>query len=129
MHKLKISFYKGTASKHGITTQMIIDEVEDLGFGATHIGTEEYDVDNLSSNRSMNGNVEKIKESVFIVKGMTCAACSGSIERYFNKNLGGIKNCSVSLLTNKAAIKYDYQTIKPRQIIEEIGDLGFEAEL
>jgi hypothetical protein len=48
VHKLKISFYKGIASKHGITAQMIIDEVEDLGFGASLISTQEFEVDNLS---------------------------------------------------------------------------------
>lgn len=108
---------------------MIIDEVEDLGFGASLISTQEFEVDNLSSHRSVSGQAEKIKEGIFIVKGMTCAACSGSIEKYFGHDLPGILSCSVSLLTNKASIKYDYQVIKPRQIIEEIEDLGFEAEL
>ena len=59
-------------------------------------------------------NDEKIKESIFVVRGMTCGACSGAIERYFNGNLAGIKSCSVSLITNKASIKYDYNTIKTR---------------
>ena len=86
-------------------------------------------MDNLSSHRSQSGTGEKIKESTFIVKGMTCAACSGAIENYFGNSLPGIISCNVSLLTNKAQIKYDYQIIKPRQIIEEIDDLGFEAEL
>lgn len=60
---------------------------------------------------------------------MTCASCSGAIENYFGNNLLGIIKVNVSLLTNKAIIKYDYDIIKPRKIIEEIEDLGFEAEL
>jgi copper chaperone CopZ len=57
---------------------------------------------------------------------MTCAACSGSIEKHFltgggnNDPIPGIQKISVSLLTNKALIQYDPNIIKPREIISEI---------
>ena len=47
----------------------------------------------------------EIKESVFIVTGMTCASCSSAIEKHL-KSLEGIQEVNVSLLTNKALIKY-----------------------
>lgn len=58
---------------------------------------------------------------------MTCAACSGGIERHFNTAVPGCQKISVSLLTHKAQITYDYNKIKPRFIIDEISDLGFDA--
>ena len=59
---------------------------------------------------------------------MTCASCSGAIEKHFNQ-LEGINSIAVSLLTNKASIFYDSDVIGPRKIISEIEDIGFEAEL
>jgi Cu+-exporting ATPase len=130
VHKLKITFFKQIASKNDIKPEDIINEVEDIGFGAQLLSTQEFELDNLTARDSQRGE-NKIKEDTFIIKGMTCASCSGSIERYFGNgvSLPGIIRINVSLLTNKAIIKYDYETIKPRKIIEEIEDLGFEAEL
>jgi len=59
---------------------------------------------------------------------MTCASCSGAIEKHFN-SLEGIKSIAVSLMTNKALVRYDSGVIGPRKIISEIEDIGFEAEL
>ena len=59
---------------------------------------------------------------------MTCAACSGAIERHLGST-DGIKSINVSLMTNKAIIRHDQNLIRPRKIIEEIEDLGFDAEL
>lgn len=53
--------------------------------------------------------------------------CSGAIENHFNKNVEGIKAISVSLITSKALIKHDLNSIRPRKIISEIEDLGFGA--
>jgi len=41
----------------------------------------------------------------------------------------GIHSISVSLLTHQAVVKFDLSQIKPRKILEEIEDLGFEADL
>lgn len=63
---------------------------------------------------------------------MTCSSCSGSIENHFNqmiKNKKGIFEISVNLLLNKATVRYDPNVIGPRSIIEEIDDLGFQADL
>jgi Cu+-exporting ATPase len=128
VHKLKITFFKHLAVSNNIKPEDIQNEVEDIGFGAQLLSTQEIELDNLSS-RGNQEKADKIKEDTFIVKGMTCASCTGAIENYFGNNLPGIVRINVSLLTNKAIIKYDYEIIKPRKIIEEIEDLGFEAEL
>ena len=60
---------------------------------------------------------------------MTCTNCSSAIENHFKNSVKGAIGISVSLLTNKATVKHDLNLLRPRKIIEEIGDLGFEAEL
>lgn len=59
---------------------------------------------------------------------MTCKNCSTAIENHLNNHTDGIISCAVSLLTNKALIKHDLNTIRQRKIIEEIEDLGFDAK-
>ena len=41
----------------------------------------------------------------------------------------GIFEINVNLLLNKASVRYDPNVIGPRSIIEEIEDLGFQADL
>lgn len=89
MHKMKISFRREEAEQHGVTAGKIAEEVEDLGFGASLINT--YEVDNELNSSNLNIDEEagkspavKMKESTFVVKGMTCASCSGAIEKHFS---------------------------------------------
>jgi Cu+-exporting ATPase len=70
----------------------------------------------------------QIKVSNFVIKGMTCASCSNGIEKHL-KTCDGIKLISVNVLTNKARVEYDITVIRPRKIIQEIEDTGFDAEL
>ena len=47
-----------------------------------------------------------MKEDSFDVFGMSCAACSSSIEKTLSK-LDGIKKVHVSLLTNSMKVSYE----------------------
>uniref|UniRef100_A0A8C5L8K2 Copper-transporting ATPase 1 n=1 Tax=Jaculus jaculus TaxID=51337 RepID=A0A8C5L8K2_JACJA len=95
-----------------IQPPLIAEFIRELGFGATVIeNAEEGD-----------GVLE------LVVKGMTCASCVHKIESTLTKHKG-IFYCSVALATNKAHIKYDPEIIGPRDIIQTIKDLGFEASL
>ena len=62
------------------------------------------------------------------IGGMTCAACSGRIERVLKK-ADGIENINVNLTTAIANVKFDEGTISLSDIIERIVKLGFEAEI
>ena len=62
------------------------------------------------------------------IGGMTCAACSGRIERVLAKT-DGIKSVSVNLTTATAIVTYEQDIITLEEIIEKIIKLGFEAEL
>lgn len=60
------------------------------------------------------------------IKGMTCAACSGRIEKLLNKN-EEIQEANVNLTTNKAFFKSD-EKLDLDPIIEKIEKYGFEVE-
>lgn len=62
------------------------------------------------------------------IGGMTCAACSGRIERVLSKT-EGVRNISVNLTTAIAVVKFDEERISVDTIIEKIIKLGFEAEV
>lgn len=57
------------------------------------------------------------------ITGMTCAACSARIEKALNRMEGVEAN--VNLALEKAKIKYDSDQIKPGEMIDKIGKLGY----
>ncbi|KAJ4832054.1 serine/threonine protein kinase Ran1 [Turnera subulata] len=63
-----------------------------------------------------------------MVRGMTCAACSNSVESALNA-LPGVLEASVALLQNKAHVLYLPSLLQEDDIKNAIEDAGFEAEL
>lgn len=51
-----------------------------------------------------------MKKEEFIITGMTCSACSSTIQNGVNK-LNGIKEAQVNLLANKMMVEYDENQI------------------
>jgi len=74
------------------------------------------------------------KTLTFEIEGMTCAACSGSIENMLGK-IDAVKSVNVSLLANTAAVEVDPALIPNgmdmdgwhKFLANEIDDMGFEA--
>ncbi|KAK3432528.1 hypothetical protein EUGRSUZ_D00027 [Eucalyptus grandis] len=62
------------------------------------------------------------------VTGMTCAACSNSVEEAL-RAVDGVLRASVALLQNKADVVYDPSLVKEVDIKNAIEDAGFEAEI
>ena len=62
----------------------------------------------------------------FDVQGMTCSACSSSVEKNVNK-LNGIKNVNVNLLTNSMMVDYDESKLNTNNIIAAVVDAGYNA--
>ncbi|KAJ7003387.1 copper-transporting ATPase RAN1-like [Populus alba x Populus x berolinensis] len=62
------------------------------------------------------------------VTGMTCAACSNSVESAL-KSVHGVSRASVALLQNKADVVFDPALVKDDDIKNAIEDAGFEAEI
>ena len=68
-----------------------------------------------------------IKEK-YNITGMSCAACSAKVERVVGK-LEGVSNVSVNLLTNSMNVEYEENKIGSAQIIKNIADAGYGANL
>ncbi|KAJ4901632.1 Copper-transporting ATPase RAN1 [Raphanus sativus] len=62
------------------------------------------------------------------ITGMTCAACSNSVEGAL-MSVNGVFKASVALLQNRADVLFDPNLVKEEDIKEAIEDAGFEAEI
>ncbi|PNY17710.1 copper-transporting ATPase ran1-like protein [Trifolium pratense] len=62
------------------------------------------------------------------VSGMTCTACSNSIESAL-KAIDGVVTASVALLQNKADVVFNPALVKDEDIKNAIEDAGFEADI
>ncbi|XP_071990625.1 copper-transporting ATPase 2 isoform X2 [Engystomops pustulosus] len=86
--------------------------IENLGFGAVV----------LEDCTATDGSVE------LIITGMTCASCVHNIESRLMR-MPGILQASVALATSKAQVKFDPEIVGPRDIIQVIEGIGFQASL
>lgn len=97
--------------------QSIVSAVEDVGFGAEII--DDNGTTNLATNRLL----------VLVLEGMTCAVCSGTIERAL-KSVAGVVSASVNLTTNSANIEYvPSNTLNASVLVGVVEDVGFGAEI
>ena len=62
------------------------------------------------------------------VEGMTCGACTSSVESGF-KDVDGVGNVSVSLVMERAVVHHDPEKVSAAQIKDIIEDRGFDAEV
>jgi Cu+-exporting ATPase len=62
------------------------------------------------------------------IYGMTCASCSGKIERHF-KTMVGVESVSVNLLGQTGYFKVNPKIVGLRDLIESIESLGFSAHV
>lgn len=85
---------------------------------------DHYDDSGGSPDRTTR-NSRRIQVSV---GGMTCAACSNSVESALLA-VNGVFKASVALLQNKADIVFDHDLVKDEDIKSAIEDAGFEAEI
>lgn len=69
-----------------------------------------------------------MKNEVYKITGMSCAACSSAVERVTRK-LDGVSRSDVNLTTGKMTIEYDEGKITPEIFISKIEKAGFGAEL
>ncbi|KAK6254225.1 hypothetical protein QUC31_015945 [Theobroma cacao] len=85
---------------------------------------DSYD-DGDDNSGSIQEGMRRIQVSV---TGMTCAACSNSVEGAL-KSINGVCRASVALLQNRADVVFDPILVKDEDIKNAIEDAGFEAEI
>ena len=66
-----------------------------------------------------------MKKAVCKVKGMSCAACSASVERILNRK-DGVESAQVSLAAEEASIIYDESKISIEEMQEAVKKGGFK---
>ncbi|MGH7468057.1 MAG: heavy metal translocating P-type ATPase [Longimicrobiales bacterium] len=62
------------------------------------------------------------------VSGMTCAACSGRVQRALERQTG-VDAASVNLVLKNATVAFDPHLTSPEQLVETIRSTGYGAEL
>ena len=64
-------------------------------------------------------------EEVYLIEGMSCAACSSAVERVTRK-LEGVERSDVNLTTNKMIIYYDESKVDTELIMAKVKKAGFD---
>ena len=62
------------------------------------------------------------------VSGMTCAACSGRVQRTL-ETTPGVHDASVNLMTGTATVAFDPDAVSPSGLVDVIRGTGYGAEL
>eukprot|EP00898_Chlorokybus_atmophyticus_P005927 jgi/Chlat1/6335/Chrsp44S05898 len=98
----------------------ITQAVDDAGFDVEVLAKPGGSIEQTTGRR--------IETARFSVKGMTCSACSTSVEKAL-KLVPGVRKASVALTTEEAEVEYDSTQVKTDQLKEAIEDAGFDAAL
>ena len=62
------------------------------------------------------------------VSGMTCAACSGRVQRALEKE-AGVEAAGVNLMLRSATVEFDPAVTSPERLVDAIRATGYGAEL
>ncbi|CAL1715489.1 unnamed protein product [Somion occarium] len=92
------------------TPEKIINEISDIGFDATLIPPTRSDVVTLR------------------IYGMTCSSCTSTVETQLSA-MPGITSVAVSESLGTCKVEFDHGLIGPRDMVERIEELGFDAML
>lgn len=80
------------------------------------------------STTAASGATAHMATTTLKVGGMTCGACTSSVEAGF-QGVNGVGSVSVSLVMERAVVQHDPEVISPEQVQEIIEDRGFDAEV
>ncbi|KAJ4292657.1 Cu(2+)-transporting P-type ATPase [Kalmusia sp. IMI 367209] len=75
-----------------------------------------------------NGATAHMATTTLKVGGMTCGACTSSVESGF-QGVDGVGSVSVSLVMERAVVQHDPEIISAEQVKEIIEDRGFDADV
>lgn len=65
-----------------------------------------------------------MKQEEYIISGMSCAACSASVQRVVSR-LEGVESCDVNLITGKMTVSYDEQKTGQADFTRVVEKAGF----
>ncbi|ODN04912.1 Copper-transporting ATPase 1 [Orchesella cincta] len=115
VHKISVALMAAKAEVYydasRVLASQIANEISDMGF-----------------NCEVLDEVSGPGEVTIQINGMTCSACVNSIEKHVTK-LKGVLSAEVSLALSSGRFKFNQELTGPRDILDEINDMGFEASL
>ncbi|KAJ3500654.1 hypothetical protein NLJ89_g9701 [Agrocybe chaxingu] len=88
----------------------LISEISDIGFDAILIPPARADVVQLR------------------IYGMTCSSCTSAVEAGLSA-VPGITKVAISLATETCTVNFDRSVVTPREMVQHIEDMGFDAIL
>lgn len=92
------------------TVEKIMEEISDIGFDASHIP------------------VTRTDQVMLRIYGMTCSSCTNTVETQLG-DMPGVISVVVSLTAETCKVEFDRTLIGPRDLVERIEELGFDAVL
>lgn len=108
-----------------LSSEQIAEMIEERGFGATVVETQELEVEKKSGPATTPANQAITTVGI---EGMTCGACTSAVESGF-KDVEGLLKFNISLLAERAVITHDPSILPAEKIVEIIEDRGFGAEV
>lgn len=104
-----------------IAAENLVEIIEDRGFDAAIVDSKIQDTTTPEAGASSH-------TTTVAIGGMTCGACTSSIEGAF-KDMPGLIRFNISLLAERALISHDPLVLSAERIVELIDDVGFDAHI
>ena len=67
------------------------------------------------------------QDEKYLINGMSCAACSARVDKAV-RNLKGVNDVNVNLLTNSMVVSYDEKHLNENKIINAVRKAGYDAK-
>lgn len=109
-----------------MSSEKLAETIEDTGFDAEVLETKASESVATKPKRRRKSTGKRFTTTTIAIEGMTCGACTSSVESGF-KNVPGVVQFNISLLAERAVIVHDPQLLPTAKITEAIEDKGFDA--
>jgi Cu+-exporting ATPase len=112
-----------------LTADRVATIIEEAGFDASVLDSKPAP-QVTSHRRGHRRNVSKtnVMTTTIAIDGMTCGACTSSIESGF-RGVDGVLQFNISLLAERCVIVHDPSKLEPQRIAEIVEDCGFDAKI
>lgn len=115
------------------TPEQIHEAIEDRGFEAEVVSSDlplpvVNEFEDPSAEKDLLETSSELMTTTIAVGGMTCGACTSAVEGAF-KDVVGIKSFNISLLSERAVIEHNPNTIDAEKLAATIEDTGFDASI
>lgn len=112
-----------------IDADALAEIIEDRGFDATVVESKiQHSVKPNLTIGTDNEPTSGTWTTTVAIEGMTCGACTSSVERGF-KDVEGLIRFNISLLAERAVISHAPAILSAAKIVEIIEDSGFDAKI